>query len=76
MTLLELSTPNSVLGSGHGTHTFAPSSVQKHDFRTGGSMKRNVQYWSEIPNWFRTIQNWVETIQTIPKTFSNLVLYS
>ena len=56
-------------------HTFAPSSVTKQDFRTGGSVKHNFPYWFEIPNWFRTIQNWVGTIQTISKTLSDLVSY-
>ena len=56
-------------------HTLPPSSVKKLDFRTGGSVKHNFPYWSEIPNWFRTIQNWVGTIQTISKTLSDLVSY-
>ena len=56
-------------------HTFAPCSVNKLDFRTGGSTKHNFPYWSEIPNWFCTIQNGVGTIQTISKTLSDLVSY-
>ena len=56
-------------------HTFAPSSVKEKDFRAGGSMKHKFPYWSEIPNWFRTILKWVGTIQTISKTLSDLVAY-
>ena len=47
--------------------TLQPSSVKKRDFRTGGSVKHNFPYWSEIPNWFRTTQNWSEPFKLFRK---------